>query len=82
MAWASAAEQEHVVRIVREYPKEPHESGFHYLARLALEAGLITDGDTIRRFPPADVLAWTAPARPVPDGVWLPYAREPGEDDE
>jgi hypothetical protein len=79
--WDSEEQQAHVVQIVREYPRQPRENGVHYAARIALEAGLISDGDTIKRFPAADVPAWTAPARPMPDEVRLPF-REPGEDDE
>jgi hypothetical protein len=81
MPWDSPAQQAHVVQIVREYPRQPRESGYHYVVRLALEAGLISDGEGVKRFPAADVPTWVALARPMPADVRLPF-REPGEDDE
>jgi hypothetical protein len=78
---APAGQREHVEQIAREYPRQPRESGYHYVVRLALEAGLISDGEGVKRFPAADVPAWTAPARPMPVDVRMPF-REPGEDDE
>lgn len=77
---APAGQRAHVEQVVREYPKQPRESGLHYAARVALEAGLISDGDAIKRFPAADVPAWVAPARPAPADVRMPYREEIGED--
>jgi len=55
--WNHPGQAEHVEQVVREYPRQEGEMKLHYIVRIALEAGLIRDGDGIRR--------WPAESRPV-----------------